>query len=131
MAGVTDPFKISILTTFTSFVGVVLGMYVAYDMLGRRPIMLFGTGGSVVLFLAVAIAYNIAPGTQEAAKAIIAFFILYAFFCAGFSSNLTWPLANELVSSRLRVITFSFATGINYFFSCKIKQTHCLSPWKL
>lgn len=45
--------------------------------------------------------------------------VLYGFFYNGFSGTLSWPIATEVVSSRLRVITIGVGTGINYFFNCK------------
>jgi hypothetical protein len=119
MAGIREPFLAGIYVTTATFGSSLIGIWLMYKLLGRRPMMLIGTGGATLAFLGIAIAYTIAPGSLEAGKAIVAFAILYTFFSNGFAMNLSWPLANEMVSSRLRIMTFSFATGINYFFSCE------------
>jgi MFS family permease len=123
MAGLKDPFKASITVTSVTMAGTITGMYVMYKLLGRRSMMLIGTGVAVLGFLGAGIAYSISPGSLEAGQAIYGLLIIYSFFSNGWSQNLTWPLANELVSSRLRVMTFSLSTGINYFFSCKLRTT--------
>ncbi len=119
MAGIEDAFRTSIYTTTSTFGGTLVGMFLIYRVFGRRSMMLIGTTLSVLFFLGVAIPYTVAPGTPAAGSAIIAFCILYAICYNCFSGTMSWPLANEVVSSRLRVVTFSLATGVNYFFSCK------------
>ena len=119
MAGIREAFLTSIYVTTATFGSSLVGIWLMYKVLGRRPMMLIGTGGATLAFLGIAIAYTAAPGTLEAGKAIVAFIILYTVFSNGFAMNLSWPLANEMVSSRLRIMTVSFATGVNYFFSCE------------
>ncbi len=139
MAGIEDPFRTTIESTGASFVGTLVGMYLMYKIFGRRFMMLFGTALSAVFFLGVAVAYNVAPGTKAAGNAIVAFCILFGACYNGFAGTISWPLANEVVSSRLRVVTFSLATGINYFFSCEpvphfiplAKKTYMLTTYLL
>ena len=119
MAGIHTPFLASIWTTCANMIGAVGGMYLMFKVLGRRGMMLYGCVASALCMLAPAIAYSVGPGTEATGKAIIAFGILYAVFYTGLSGIISWPIASEMVSSRLRVPTVSFATGINYFFSCK------------
>ncbi len=110
MAGINDAFRVSIYTTASTFVGTFVGMWLMYQVFGRRSMMLVGTGLSVIFFLGVAIPYNVAPGTPAAGSAIVAFCILFAFCYNCFSGTMSWSVANEIVSSRLRVVTFSLAT---------------------
>ena len=119
MAGIREAFLTTIYVTTATFGSSLVGIWLMYKLLGRRPMMLIGTGAASLAFLGIAIAYTVAPGTIEAGKAIVAFVIVYTVFSNGFMMNISWPLANELVSSRLRIMTFSFATGINYFASCE------------
>jgi len=69
--------------------------------------------------LAIGIANTVAGNSPPAGRAIVAFMVLYGFFYNGFSGTLSWPIATEVVSSRLRVITIGVGTGINYFFNCE------------
>ncbi len=127
MAGISDAFRTTIETTSASFGGTLLGMYLMYKVFGRRFMMLFGTGMSALFFLGIAVSYNVASGTNAGGSAIVAFCILFSICYNCFAGTMSWPLANELVSSRLRVVTFSFATGVNYFFSCETPSATVLS----
>ncbi|KAF2470708.1 MFS transporter [Lindgomyces ingoldianus] len=117
MAGVDKPFLATILKSFMGFLGVCLGMSLSYKVIGRRFSMLLGHGGAAVFMLGMGIAHSVAPESKEAGKAIVACALLYHFTYNGFSGALSWPVANELVSSRLRVITIGVGTGINYVFA--------------
>jgi hypothetical protein len=102
-----------------------VGMYFMYKVMGRRSMMLFGSAAASVTMLLGAIVWTANPGTPESGKAVIALTILYLFLYNGFSGILSWPLSVEIVSSRLRVITFSLGTGINYFCSCEYTTSSC------
>lgn len=119
MAGVNEPFEASVISTCGSFAGVLVGLYVTLKLLGRRSMMLIGHGAATVFMLGIAIAYTVAPNQKPTGKAIVACTLLWGFFYNGFSGSLSWPIANELVSSRLRVISIGVGTAINYFFSCQ------------
>ncbi len=81
--------------------------------------MLIGHSTAAVFMLGIALADTIAPHSAEAGKAIVACALLYYAFYNGFSGALSWPIASELVSSRLRVLTVGSGTGINYVFACE------------
>ncbi|KAF2190562.1 MFS transporter [Zopfia rhizophila CBS 207.26] len=117
MAGVDKPFLATILKSLMGFFGVCLGMALCYKTIGRRFSMLLGHGGAAIFMLGMGIAHSVAPQSKEAGKAIVACALLYHFTYNGFSGALSWPVANELVSSRLRVITIGVGTGINYVFA--------------
>ncbi|KAI1407526.1 general substrate transporter [Hypoxylon sp. FL1857] len=116
-AGVGDIFKISIYTMVVQLVGVVAGLYCAYKVFGRRTMLLIGTGGAVISMVGPALGATIAPETPEAAKTFLAFFFFYVIVYCGFAGSMTWPISAEVVNSRLRVVTLSFATGVDYFFA--------------
>lgn len=120
MGGVNDPFKIQIILILMGLIGTMLGMYLMFKHLGRRSMMLIGVGLSALFMLASGISYSTTNGKGVGGKLIVVFVSLFVFSNNAFSGALSWPLAAELVSSRLRVHTFSFATIINYFFACKL-----------
>ncbi|KAI8960251.1 general substrate transporter [Daldinia sp. FL1419] len=116
-AGVDDVFKISIYSMVVQLVGVTTGLYCAYKVWGRRTMLLVGTGSAVIAMIGPAIGATIAPGTPEAARVFLAFSFFYVITYSGFAGSMTWPISAEVVSSRLRVITLSFATGVDYVFA--------------
>lgn len=118
MAGVDRPFLATILKSFMGLVGVALGMYLSYKWLGRRTMMLIGHGTSAAFFFGMGIAESVAPGSKAAGQAIVGCALCYHFFYNGFSGAQSYPVANELVSSRLRVISVGTGTAINMVFAC-------------
>ncbi|KAL2428997.1 hypothetical protein ABEF95_011292 [Exophiala dermatitidis] len=69
------------------------------------------------VLLGISVAYTVVPKEKPTGKAIVACTLLWGFFYNGFFGSLSWPIADELVSSRLRVISIGIGTAINYFFS--------------
>ncbi|KAJ9613280.1 hypothetical protein H2200_003222 [Cladophialophora chaetospira] len=117
IAGVDKPFQASIISTCGSFAGVLIGLYFTTKVIGRRTSMLFGSAMASLCMLAIGIAYVVGGTSKPAGSAIVAFMVMYGFFYNGFSGTLSWPVATEVVSSRLRVLTIGVCTGINYFFN--------------
>ncbi|EHY55066.1 hypothetical protein HRR83_005679 [Exophiala dermatitidis] len=117
IAGIDKPFQASIISTCGSFAGVLVGLYFTTKVIGRRPSMLFGSAAASICMLAIGIAYSVGGSSTPAGTAIVAFMVLYGFFYNGFSGTLSWPVATEVVSSRLRVLTIGVCTGVNYFFN--------------
>ena len=115
MAGVQRPFMATILKSFMGLMGVFLSIALNYRTIGRRFSMLLGHGGSAVFMLGMAIAASISGTDEQAGKAVLACALCWYFVYNGFSGAVSWPVANELVSSRLRVATIGLGTGINYF----------------
>ncbi|KAI1445449.1 general substrate transporter [Annulohypoxylon stygium] len=116
-AGLDDVFKIGIYMMIIGFVSVGIGLYFAYKVFGRRTMLLIGTGGAVISMLGAAIGATIAPDTPASAKTFLAFNFFYTIVYGGFAASMTWPISAEVVNSRLRVVTLSFATGVDYIFA--------------
>ncbi|KAI0376945.1 general substrate transporter [Hypomontagnella monticulosa] len=116
-AGVDDIFMINIYAMVVQLVGVVAGLYCAYKIWGRRTMLLVGTGASIISMVGPALGATIAPDTTEAAKAFLAFNFFYVITYSGWAGSMTWPVSAEVVNSRLRVVTLSFATGVDYVFA--------------
>jgi hypothetical protein len=126
MAGINDAFRMSIYATLATLGGTMVGMYLTYKHLGRRSMMMTGTVCAGLCMFASALADTVQPGTATTGKVIAAFSIIYGCLYNGFAGTLSWALASELPSSRLRVLTVSFATGVNYFFACESQpRTTC------
>ncbi|KAI1399230.1 general substrate transporter [Hypoxylon fuscum] len=116
-AGVDDVFRIGIYSMTVQLVGVGAGLYCAYKVWGRRTMLLVGTGAAAISMVGPALGATIAPDTPEAAKTFLAFNFFYIIMYSGFAGSMTWPVSAEVVSSRLRVVTLSFATAVDYFFA--------------
>lgn len=114
IAGVDKPFMATILKSFMGLMGVFLSIVLNYRTINRRFSMLLGHGGSVFFMLGMGIAASTSGSSKGAGKAIVACALCWFFVYNGFSGAVSWPIANEVVSSRLRVITIGMGTGINY-----------------
>ncbi|KAI2470721.1 general substrate transporter [Annulohypoxylon bovei var. microspora] len=116
-AGVDDVFRIGFYMMVIGFVSVTVGLFFAYKVFGRRAMLLIRTGGAVISMLSTALGATIAPETPAAAKTSVAFNFFYVIVYGGFAGSMTWPISAEVVNSRLRVVTLSFATGVDYIFA--------------
>jgi sugar porter (SP) family MFS transporter len=117
MADIANPFQASILSTVMGFIGVLCGMFLMQKAFGRRSMLLIGSGACGCCMLAIGVAYTVAPQSKEAGRALVGFALVFNFFYNGFVGTISWPIAGELVSSRLRVLTMGLSTGVNYFFN--------------
>lgn len=122
MAGVTRPFLATVLKSVCGLFGVCCGIFLAQKALGRRSMMLLGHSLSALFMLGIGIAASVAPGSRNAGKAIMACAFLYHGTYNGFSGAISWPIASELVSSRLLVVTIGVGTAVNYVFACKLRK---------
>jgi len=109
----------SMYTFAAGIVGTIFAIWCSYQVMGRRPMVIFGTAGAVVCMFAAALGGTISPGSPEAAKNFMAWNVIYSVVYGGFAATIAWPISAEVVSSRLRVLTLSVATGIDYIFACK------------
>jgi hypothetical protein len=75
--------------------------------------------GAIICMFAAALGGTIAPGSAEAAKNFMAWNVIYSVVYGGFAATIAWPVSAEVVSSKLRVLTLSIATGIDYVFACE------------
>ncbi|KAL1964463.1 hypothetical protein VTN77DRAFT_6889 [Rasamsonia byssochlamydoides] len=114
IAGIDKPFQYSIMNTCLGFIGVNCGMYSIRHLVGRRFILIFGSIACGLCYLGMAIADSVQAGTTTAGKAIVAFVAIYQFFYNGCVGAASYPVATELVSSRLRAWTVGSATAIGY-----------------
>jgi len=97
---------------FSAAVGVVLNRY-----LGRRIIMISGVSLCSASLFIVAGAYLGSAGNSAAGNTMVAFTNIYL---AGYSYSIgpvSWVIAGEVPSNRLRSQTLGFAMGIQFLFA--------------
>ena len=117
-AGIEKPFLATIMQNCLGLAGALCGMFLMHKVFGRRPMLLIGTGGCCLCMLAIGL-LSLAGQSKQGGQALVGFALMFNFFYNGFTGTITWPIAGELASSRLRVLTVGLGTGINYFFNCK------------
>ncbi|KAF2639753.1 MFS transporter [Massarina eburnea CBS 473.64] len=116
-AGVDKPFVATILKSVLGLAGVLTSIVLNYRIIGRRFSMLFGHAGSALFMLGMGISGSTSDNPTASGKAVLACALMYYFVYNGFSGAVSWPVANELANSRLRVVTIGLGTGINYVFA--------------
>lgn len=67
--------------------------------------------------LASAIAYTVSPGSTTTGDVLVAFTAVFMFFYNGCVGAASYPVATELVSSRLRAWTVGTATSLGYILA--------------
>ena len=118
MAGIEKPFQATIIQNCLGLAGALCGMFLMHKVFGRRPMLLIGSGGCCICMLVIGL-LSLAGHSKSAGQALVGFALMFSFFYNGFTGTITWPIAGELVSSRLRVFSVGLGTGINYFFNCE------------
>ncbi|KAG7284582.1 hypothetical protein NEMBOFW57_010960 [Staphylotrichum longicolle] len=114
---VDEAFKYSVMKSCLGFVGVNLGIYLMRHVVGRRSIMMIGSLTQGLCMLIVAITATTSAGTLVARNCLIAFTSLYMFAYNAFVGAASYPVATELVSTRLRSWTVGSAISLGYFLA--------------
>ncbi len=115
--GIDDAFKYSIMKTCIGFIGVWVGMYMMRHVFGRRTIMMLGAALQGLCLLAMAITATTSAGTAIARNSVIAFTSLFFFFYNMNVGLASYPVATEIVSTRLRSWTVGSAISLGYFLA--------------
>jgi Sugar (and other) transporter len=105
------------------WVGACIGMFLMFKVLGRRSMMIGGAFLCGLFMLALAITWTIAPSGIPGGKALTAFAMLYQVAYNGGIGSVSYAVATEAVSSRLRAYSMGSATGLNYVFNWLITFT--------
>lgn len=114
---VDEAFKYSVMKSCLGFIGVNLGIYLMRHVVGRRSIMMIGSLTQGLCMLIVAITATTSAGTLVARNCLIAFTSLYMFAYNAFVGAASYPVATELVSTRLRSWTVGSAISLGYFLA--------------
>lgn len=86
VAGVKEAFSYSIMVTCMGLIGVFASSFIVRRV-DRRVIVLIGVGACGLCQLSFAIAWTAAPGSEAAAKCIIAFICLFTFFYVSYGMS--------------------------------------------
>ncbi|KAI8958582.1 general substrate transporter [Daldinia sp. FL1419] len=114
---VNDAFKFSVMNTCLGFVGVNFGMYLMRHVMGRRTVLMTGAVIQGCAMLGMAISASVAYGTLSARNCVIAFTALYQFSYNAFVGDAAYPVATEMVSTRLRSWSVGSAISLGYFLA--------------
>lgn len=117
VCGIAKAFEFSIMNTCFGFLGVNIGMYAIRNLLGRRGILMLGAIACGLCQLATAIAATVSPNSLPTGQTLVAFTALFMFFYNGCVGAASYPVATELVSSRLRAWTVGTATSLGYLLA--------------
>ena len=115
--GVTKPFEYTIMTSCVGFIGVNLGMFAMRHLLGRRAILMIGATACGICQLLPAVTASAGVSTSVQASVLTAFIALFKFSYNGGVGGASYPVATELVSTRLRAWTVGSATAIGYLLA--------------
>ncbi|EME86713.1 uncharacterized protein MYCFIDRAFT_29572 [Pseudocercospora fijiensis CIRAD86] len=130
ISGITKSFEFSIMNTCIGFIGVNVGMYAMKNWFGRRSILMIGATICGISQLIPAIVWSINPMAKSSGSVLVGFMAVFQFgynSCVGATS---YPVATELVSSRLRAYTVGSATSIGYIFAwlCSFCSPYFINP---
>ncbi|KAJ5759214.1 hypothetical protein N7520_006370 [Penicillium odoratum] len=117
VCGITKAFQFSIMNTCFGFLGVNFGLYAIRELFGRRSVLMIGAIACGLCQLASAIAGTVSPNTLPTGRTLVAFTALFMFFYNGCVGAVSYPVATELVSSRLRAWTVGTATSLGYLLA--------------
>lgn len=126
----SDALWITVLTGATNIVTTLVA--IAYvDKFGRKPLLLVGSIGMVIMLGAMAVIFSLAPvgadgnpvlGTTEGVLACVAA-NLYV-FCFGFSwGPVTWVLLGEMFNNRIRGAALSLAASAQWVANFLVSTT--------
>ncbi|KAK4225298.1 general substrate transporter [Podospora fimiseda] len=115
---VDEAFRFSILKTCIGFVGVQVGIYLMRHVLGRRMTLMMGalTQGLSMLGMAV-VATVVRPKTVLSRDLLVTFVCLFYFAYDAFVGAASYPVATEVVSTRLRSYTVGSAISLGYLLA--------------
>ncbi|EGZ67571.1 general substrate transporter [Neurospora tetrasperma FGSC 2509] len=111
-------FRYSILKTYIGFIGVNVGMYLMRFVMGRRTLMTTGAMVQGMFMLDMAIsAITTEAGTWRARDSLMACSALVNYAHNAFVGVASYPVATELVSTRLRPYTVGAAISLGYLLA--------------
>lgn len=114
---VDSAFRYSIMNTCLGLVGVNFGIYLMRYRVGRRSILMIGAVFQGLCMLAMAVAASAAPALQIKQNCVIAFTALFMFSYNAFVGDASYPVATELVSTRLRSWAVGSSISIGYLLA--------------
>ena len=122
MAGVQNPFTMSIAVSCVGIFGVLVSSY-TIRIFDRRTQLFMGCAIGAVAQLISASVFAAMPGTVVAGRVLIAFSAIFIFGYTMSVGPYAWAVAAELCSTRLRAYTIGLATGLNFITAWVVTYT--------
>jgi len=119
MAGVVNPFTMSIASNVVGIGGVALSLY-SIRLVGRRTQLMVGTAACGLAQLVAAAVYTAHPGTKTSGQVLTAMSALYNFFYCSTISPYAWTVGAELTTQRLRSYTIGLGSALNFLLAWAI-----------
>lgn len=107
-----------------------LASFVLIKYVGRRMILLVGTIVQTICMFAFAIIGVATPGTNAAARSLVAFVCIFCFSYGATWGPVSFVVVGELPSTRLRSKTLALTTSVGWSFNVLISvgMPYLLSP---
>ena len=119
MAGVRDPFTMSIASNVVGIGGVILSLY-SIRLVGCRWQLMIGTACCGLAQLVAAAVYTAHPGTKKSGEVLTAMSAIYNFFYCATISPYAWTVGAELTTQRLRSYTIGLGSALNFLLAWAI-----------
>ena len=119
MAGVVDPFTMSIASNVVGIGGTIMSLY-SIRLVGRRIQLIVGTSCCGLAQLIAAAVYTAHPGTKTSGQVLTAMSAIYNFFYCGTISPYAWTIGAELTTQRLRSYTIGLGSALNFVLAWAI-----------
>lgn len=113
IAGQSKPFIDNIIVQACGFV-MAIGSIFTSRVFGRRPILLTGFSITSISMFLVALLYTIAPHSPSAGKGMVSMVCLFNAAYGGSIGPLSWAVAGEIPSNRLRSHTFGVGMMVGF-----------------
>ncbi|KAK3936283.1 hypothetical protein QBC46DRAFT_461592 [Diplogelasinospora grovesii] len=121
---ISNPFLISLVTTLVNVLSTPISFW-SIERFGRRPLLIWGSVGMIVMQYIVGIIGVTAgkadnPNNGDAVRTMIAFICLNIFFFATTWGPAAWVLVGETFPLPIRSRGVGISTASNWFWNCII-----------
>ncbi|KAK6369842.1 hypothetical protein LTS17_009292 [Exophiala oligosperma] len=113
VSGISNAFVVSIISQVCQLAGIII-MFPSVHFLGRRTILLWGAAAETVCMFTFAIVGTVAPNSVAAARSLVAFSCLYAFFFTWSWGPVAWIVASEIGSNVMRSRTQALGSAVSW-----------------
>ncbi|KAK0630070.1 general substrate transporter [Bombardia bombarda] len=117
-AGISDPFKISLILQVINMVSTIPGLFVV-ESWGRRKLLMAGAVGMAICQLLIA-SFATAQGDKNLPtqnQILIIFVAIYIFFFAASWGPVVWVVTSEIYPLKVRAKSASLSTASNWLLN--------------